>query len=64
MFLASLVLLGAGILFIGWLLPETREGQAETTIKAPPDQVLAVIADVERQPDWRDLSTVTRTGTG
>lgn len=62
--LASLVLLGAGILFIGWLLPETREAHAETTIKAPPDQVLAVIADVERQPDWRDLDTVTRTGTG
>ena len=62
--LAPVALLGALVLFIGWLLPETREGRAEAVIEAPPDLVLAVIADVEAQPEWRDLGVVTRTETG
>jgi uncharacterized protein YndB with AHSA1/START domain len=62
--LAALALLVALVLLVGWLLPATREGRAETTIAAPPDLVLAAIADVEAQPDWRDIGTVTRTETG
>jgi hypothetical protein len=62
--LAAVALLVAVVLVIGWLLPETREGRAETTITAPPDLVLAVIADVETQSEWRDLGRVTRTETG
>ncbi|OYU16906.1 MAG: hypothetical protein CFE34_18515 [Rhodobacteraceae bacterium PARR1] len=50
---------------IGWLLPATREGRAETVIAASPARVLAVIADVESQPDWRaGLASVTRTAVG
>jgi hypothetical protein len=62
--LATLALLVAIVLLIGWLLPATREGRAETTIDAAPDLVLAVIADVEAQPEWRDVGAVTRTETG
>jgi hypothetical protein len=59
--LAALTLLVALVVLIGWLLPATREGRAEIVIGAPPDRILAVIADVEAQPDWRE---VTRTADG
>lgn len=62
--LVAVVLVVALILIIGWLLPATREGRAEITIAAQPDLVAAVIADVETQPEWRDLGTVSRTETG
>lgn len=61
---AGLALLVAVIFLIGWLLPATREGRAETVIAAPPDRVLAVIADVEAQPQWRAVAKVTRTAEG
>jgi len=64
LFGATVVVLMTLVLFIGWLLPETREGRAEASIKAPPDQVLAVIVDVETQPGWRDVDAVTRTENG
>lgn len=62
--LVALALLVAMLFLIGWLLPATREGRAETVISAPPDRILAVIADVEAQPDWREVGTVTRTTEG
>lgn len=55
--LAAVALLGALVLVIGWLLPETREGRAEAVIEAPPDLVLAVIADIEAQPEWVEASS-------
>jgi hypothetical protein len=61
---AALVLLVALVALIGWLLPATREGRAQGVIAAPPDQILAVIADVEAQPEWRAVGTVTRTADG
>jgi hypothetical protein len=62
--LAAVALFAALVMAIGWLLPKTREGRAETTIAATPERVLAVIADVEAQPEWRDVGTVTRTEAG
>lgn len=56
----------AGIVFlVGWSLPATREGRAAILIAAPPDRILAVIADVTAQPDWRaGVAAVERTSDG
>lgn len=62
--LVAVALLATLVLLAGRLLPATREGRAETIVRAPPDQVLAVVADVEAQPQWRDVGTVTRTEDG
>ena len=61
---AALLVLAAAILLAGWFLPATREGRAETVIAAPPDRILAVIAAVEAQPEWRAIGAVTLTPTG
>jgi hypothetical protein len=49
----------------GWLLPATREGRATALIAASAERILAVIKDVEAQPQWRKgLSSVVRQGDG
>jgi len=64
LFSAGLLLLAAFGFVVGLLLPATREGRAETVIAATPNRVLAVISDVEAQPEWRDVGSVTRTDSG
>lgn len=56
----------AGVVFlVGWLLPATREGRAEVVIAAPAAAIVAVIADVESQSQWRDgIAAVERTADG
>jgi hypothetical protein len=56
----------AGLVVVaGFLLPATREGRAQTVILAPPEAVLAVIADVTAQRDWRSgIGAVERTADG
>jgi hypothetical protein len=36
-----------------YLIPPTRSGTSEIMIKASPDQIIATLKDVERQPAWR-----------
>jgi hypothetical protein len=62
--LSVVALLAGMVVLTGALLPATREGRAETVIMAPPERVLAVIADVEAQPEWRQVGSVTRTRDG
>ena len=60
---AVALLVAAGL--VGWLLPATRKGRAETVINAPPARIVAVIADVEAQVAWRDgIAAVARTAAG
>jgi hypothetical protein len=62
---ASLIFVTVLLGLIGWFLPATREGRAETVIAATPTRVLAVIADVESQPNWREgVASVTRSAEG
>lgn len=63
---AAAVGLLAGVVFVvGWLLPAAREGRAEVVIAAPAEAVVAVIADVEAQPAWREgIAAVERTAEG
>jgi len=61
----ALLVLAGLVFLIGLLLPATREGQAEVVIAAPPARIVAVIADVEAQPDWREgVAAVERMGDG
>jgi hypothetical protein len=63
--LAVLLLLAAALWITGAMLQAVREGGAETTIAAPPDRILAVIAAVEDQPRWRSgVAAVERTPGG
>lgn len=63
--LAGLAFLAAATMLSGFLLPKAREGRAGITIAAPPDRVLAVIQDVDAQPDWRTgIRSITRTPEG
>jgi hypothetical protein len=68
------VLLSSAIVFLAlmliaatWLwgrsLPATRVGVGERDIAAPIDQIQQVIADVQRQPDWRRAVKAVEIGT-
>jgi len=62
---AAVVLLVGVVFLVGWLLPVAREGRAEVVIGAPAEAVVAVIADVEAQPAWREgIAAVERTAEG
>lgn len=62
---AALVLGIGGAWLAGWLLPAAREGRAEVVIAAPPARIVAVIADVAAQVDWRaGIAAVERTAGG
>lgn len=62
---AGLVLLAGLVVAVGWALPASREGRAEVVIAAAPAQIVAVIADVEAQTEWRKgVSAVERTAEG
>ena len=56
--LGILVVAVAAVLVTGWLLPEEHRAEVRETIPASPEQVYALISDVERFPAWR--SDVTR----
>ena len=61
----ALLVLMALVYLVGGLLSATREGRAAAVIAAPVAEVVAVIADVEAQVDWRDgVAAVTRTAEG
>ena len=63
--LVAFVVLGVVVLVVGWLLPAAREGRAEVVIDAPSVAVVAVIADVEAQGEWRaGITAVERTAEG
>jgi hypothetical protein len=64
LFLGASALLAGLVLLAGLLLPATREGRAQTVIAASPDQILAVIADVASQPEWRAVKAVSKTESG
>jgi hypothetical protein len=62
---AAFVLFLGVVFLVGLLLPATREGRAEVVIAAPAARIVAVIAEVEAQPEWRaGVAAVERTGDG
>lgn len=48
--LAAVAVIG---LAVGYMLPAARTGRAERVIAAPQHVIMAVIADVEAQAEWR-----------
>jgi hypothetical protein len=64
LFLCTIALFTALLILAGLLLPATREGRAQTLIAASPNQILSVIADVESQPEWREVKSVSRNASG
>ena len=61
----ALLVLAGLVVLVGWLLPATREGRAEAVIAASPARIVAVIADVEAQAEWRaGIAAVERTADG
>ncbi len=61
---AVLFLVGGLVFLLGWLLPDTREGRAEVVIAATPARIVAVIADVEAQTEWRQGITAIERSAG
>lgn len=63
--LAGAAICGILVLGAGFLLPEARAGGAARVIAAQPDAIVAVIADVQAQPEWRkDVRHVEIDGAG
>ena len=55
----SLVLLIVLVAAMGWLLPVGHVASRSATIAAPPDEVFAVVSNVEAFPSWwKDVSRV------
>lgn len=53
-----LIVAMVAVFVIGWLLPEEHRAEVRAAVPATPEQVYALITDVERFPAWR--SNVTR----
>ena len=49
----ALVILAAGLVIVGYLVPVAHEASAEATVSRPPADVFATIADVRRYAEWR-----------
>jgi uncharacterized protein YndB with AHSA1/START domain len=49
--IVALVAIGYGI---GMLIPETQSHTRTITVKQAPEKVFAVLADVERMPEWNE----------
>ncbi|HUF11571.1 MAG TPA: SRPBCC family protein [Longimicrobiales bacterium] len=55
----ALAILAAVILLVGLLLPEEHTAAVEARYRATPDEIYAIVADVEAAPAWRgDLQRV------
>jgi uncharacterized protein YndB with AHSA1/START domain len=48
-----LVLLVAGVVAVGWMLPQEHTASRSLVLQQPPEAVWAVITGVEQAPEWR-----------
>jgi uncharacterized protein YndB with AHSA1/START domain len=56
---ATIVVLAASVILIGWMLPERHELSRSADLRQPPDVVWRAITDVSAFPSWRtDVTSV------